>query len=374
VPVPLPAATFAALQHSLEKRWIRLLLLLVCGVFARLPALQGELIWDDQLLVRDNPLIKSPLLIFETFRHHLLLDSFSAHYRPVQNISYAIDYFFWNTGWHGFHMSSVLWHVAGGMLLYLLLETLLKRLASELSTDGASADKNRITSAAAFLVALLWVVHPVHSAAVDYMSGRADSLAFFFGCAAWLLYLRARTTARRPWQIGTYVLAAFSLLLALGSRESACMWVAIFTLHLICFERALTLRAKAAVLGASLVVLLGYGVLRQLPEARATPNPSHGWSASFRGVLMLRALGDYGRLMVFPSNLHMERSLIDGAQVRSHRSWREAVSVEYLSLGGLLVAGALLAGSLRKGAAQPCALSVQHGSSGVTCRSRMSWN
>ena len=25
---------------------------------------------------------------------------------------------------------------------------------------------------------------------------------------------------------------------------------------------------------------------------------------------MLRALGDYGRLMVFPGNLHMERSIL----------------------------------------------------------------
>src|SRR5205814_6269143 len=45
------------------------------------PALQGERIWDDTYLARDNPFIKSPLLILETFRHYLFLDSFSAHYR-----------------------------------------------------------------------------------------------------------------------------------------------------------------------------------------------------------------------------------------------------------------------------------------------------
>ena len=30
-----------------------------------------------------------------------------------------------------------------------------------------------------------------------------------------------------------------------------------------------------------------------------------------RGVLMLRALGDYGRLMVFPSQLHIERTVFE---------------------------------------------------------------
>ena len=58
-------------------------------------------------------------------------------------------------------------------------------------------------SGAAFFFALLWMVHPVHSAAVDYISGRADSLAFFFACAGWLLYLQAREMPRNlaPWRL-----------------------------------------------------------------------------------------------------------------------------------------------------------------------------
>jgi hypothetical protein len=73
-----------------SKQWPRYLFLGAIGFVVRLPALQGQLIWDDAYLARDNPFIKSPLLALEAFRHYLFLDSFSGHYRPVQNRSFGM--------------------------------------------------------------------------------------------------------------------------------------------------------------------------------------------------------------------------------------------------------------------------------------------
>src|ERR1700751_4355117 len=87
----------ASLGRTWKGDWFRSLLLAVVGIVVHAPALQGQRIWDDQYLSHDNPFIKSPLLILETFRHHLFLDSLSLHYRPVQNVSFIFDYFFWNT-------------------------------------------------------------------------------------------------------------------------------------------------------------------------------------------------------------------------------------------------------------------------------------
>src|SRR3954463_15404618 len=96
--------------------WVRCLILFVIGVAVRFPALFGELIWDDASLVRDNPLIKSPLLLLETFRHYLALDGSSTHYRPLQNVFYFFDYLVWNNDPFGFHVSNLLWHVGSGLL------------------------------------------------------------------------------------------------------------------------------------------------------------------------------------------------------------------------------------------------------------------
>src|SRR6184192_2216333 len=92
------AANRSLLQKTgalLQRTWVRCALLALLGFAVHFPSLQGQLIWDDQYLARDNPFIKSPVLILESFRHYLFLDSFSAHYRPVQNITYLVDYFFW---------------------------------------------------------------------------------------------------------------------------------------------------------------------------------------------------------------------------------------------------------------------------------------
>jgi tetratricopeptide (TPR) repeat protein len=330
-------------------------LLVLFGAGVHIPALQGELIWDDLYLARDNPLIKSPVLIVETFRHYLFPDSYAGHYRPLQNISYIFDYLIWNTESYGYHLSSVLWHVGSGVLLYFLLKELLRSLGTQWLAKN-EGDPTQPTSAclstAAFFFALLWIVHPVHSAAVDYISGRADSLAFFFACAGWLLYLQARKMAQTWLRVGTYALAALSGLLMLCSRESGCMWILVFLFYTFCFDNKLILKGKLALLAACLVIAAAYAGLRQLPESRSEAVTPTNYSPTTRAVLMLRSLGDYGRLMVFPSNLHMERSVSDPASLVSGKNWRATIRLEYLSLIGAAVLAVFALGGFWKGPGQ----------------------
>jgi tetratricopeptide (TPR) repeat protein len=56
--------------------------------------------------------------------------------------------------------------------------------------------------------------------------------------------------------------------------------------------------------------------------------------------------------MVFPSNLHVERTLLTRADAGPSEGWRQVIQKEYLSVIGILVAGALLFGSFRMGKAQ----------------------
>ncbi len=67
---------------------------------------------------------------------------------------------------------------------------------------------------------------------------------------------------------------------------------------------------------------------------------------------MARALGDYTRLMIWPSNLHMERTVFDPQSLQNSASWRQKIGVEYLSLLGLIVAVALIVAAARKGPAR----------------------
>src|SRR2546423_14896080 len=232
-----------AIARLLEADWFHCVVFATVAILIHSPALQGQRIWDDAYLAHDNPFIKSPLLIPESFRHYLFLDSLSAHYRPVQNISFIFDYFFWNTDEFGFHLTNVLLHAGSGIVLYFLLRQLFGALifrGARFEVRERAHKRSPWISQAAFLVSMLWMVHPVHSAAVDYISGRADSLAFFFASGAWLLFLTARERTNVIARSACYLLAALSLLLALCSRESACMWVIVFLFHLFAFEKSLS--------------------------------------------------------------------------------------------------------------------------------------
>jgi Tfp pilus assembly protein PilF len=308
------------------------------------------LLWDDIHLVNDNALIKSPALVLEAFRHYLFPDAYAGHYRPIQTISYTFDYFFWNNDPYGYHLSNVLWHVLSGVLLYHLLRRLLESL-SERWRDESFWKRKIGASTTAFFLALLWVVHPVHSAAVDYVSGRADSLAFFFGSAGWLLYLRAQDLSSSWTRRGLLVLAALSALFSLCSRESGALWMLMFLLYLFAFQNKPPLRSKFLTLALCLVVVSIYVGLRQLPEHRSENTTSTSWTPATRGVLMLRALGDYGRLLIFPSQLHIERTILEPAS-RSQASWQSTIGIRGLALGGLVALGALLFGVFHKGVGQ----------------------
>jgi protein O-mannosyl-transferase len=321
---------------TLQRTWLRCAVLCIVGVAARWPALSGQLVWDDTFLTRDNPFIKSPLLILETFRHTLFPEASSGHYRPVQNISYCLDYLIWNNNAFGYHLTNVLLHLTASILLYFLARRLLRAL-----TPHAAG-------IAAFLVALLWSVHPVHSAAVDYISGRADSLAFVFACAAWLCYLRGSAATPVAWKLGFYTASSTAGLLALCSRESAAIWMLLFLVHLFTFGGGTSIRRKVLTLAACVALLGGYASLRQLPPRGATTAIVASQPATTRAVLMLRALGDYGRLLIFPSNLHVERTVhtADGLLV-GH------IGGERLAFVGLVFAAALAYGACRRGKARP---------------------
>jgi len=344
-------AAISKVTQLFSKNIYRCLLLAFVGFFARSPALQGQRIWDDQFLVHENPFIKSPLLILESFRHYLFLDSYSSHYRPVQNISYFFDYLFWNTNEFGFHLTNVLLHVSSGIVLYFLVQQLILSFRFRFSPQRVRQKilaRSPWISQAAFLVAFIWTVHPVHSAAIDYISGRADSLAFLFAGAGWLLFVRAQTTNNRAARVSLCLLAVVSGLLALCSREIALIWILLFSAHLLFIDRSIESRTRVYALVCCLGLILTYVGLRQLPANQPTFPAPTGFSPPVRAVLMARALGDYGRLMVWPSNLYMERSVSDPPHCQSPQAWRDTIGTEYLSILGMIVVVLLFAGCIKK--------------------------
>ena len=316
------------------KPWVAWLICMVAGLLVYAPALSGDLIWDDYYLVRENPFFRSPVFGAEVFRHYLFFDSFSTYYRPLQNWSYMFDYWLWRGDPVGYHLTNILLHSLSGIFLFELLRQLLPGLSA---IPGKDANRH-VVWFMALLIALIWIVHPIHNAAVAYISGRADSLGSFFALLAWLLVRRAGEVRSVAGRVGLGVAAAPVMLLALCSKEIALLWLALFAVHLVAFDRDSAWRVKGVALAGALGVLGAYAFLHALPGARVPVEGGPPLPFDGRFLLMLRALGDYAGLLVWPGRLYMERALSDPAIYGGVASWREHPHYEYLSIAGLLVA------------------------------------
>jgi 4-amino-4-deoxy-L-arabinose transferase-like glycosyltransferase len=128
-------------------------------------------------------------------------------FRPLFILSYIIDSRIWHDRPFGFHLTNVLLHALNSLAIFKLGQ----RLFYDLKLPAKSV------KAATGAAAVLFLVHPSHTEAVTWISGRADLLATLFCLAAlwsYCAYLNARRIA--------YLVLALGLgAMALLAKESA---------------------------------------------------------------------------------------------------------------------------------------------------------
>ena len=141
------------------------ILLAVFAVYAN--ALGGPFIFDDEVLVKNNVTIRSLSDVPKLFRSDLFLKDFTSKpvsnsFRPLQTTSYAIDYRIWKDKAFGYHLTNILLHLLSTLLVFILVRSIYLGVY------------------AAYLAAAIFGVHPVNTACVTYIYGRADIMVGAF--------------------------------------------------------------------------------------------------------------------------------------------------------------------------------------------------
>lgn len=174
-------------------------LLLVIGAFLLLGmlvygrSLRNEFVrWDDGMLIYENPAVReispwSLKRIFTTYDPEL--------YIPLTFITYQIDFKISGVDAWAYHLTSLLLHIANALLVAWLAMLLL--------------GERRI----ALLCGLLFLLHPLHTEAVAWASGRKDVLSTVFFLSSLIAYLRWRDEETRKlyiWSVAFFVLGLMS--------------------------------------------------------------------------------------------------------------------------------------------------------------------
>jgi tetratricopeptide (TPR) repeat protein len=123
--------------------------------------------------------------------------------RPVLNLTFALNYAISGTAVWSYHALNLLIHALAGLALFGVVRRTLSSLIP------------------AFAIALLWVVHPLQTESVTYLSQRAESLMGLFYLLTLYFFIRgaqagdAGTGRRAVW----YALSIVACLLGMGTKE-----------------------------------------------------------------------------------------------------------------------------------------------------------
>ncbi|HEY2905642.1 MAG TPA: tetratricopeptide repeat protein [Vicinamibacterales bacterium] len=130
--------------------------------------------------------------------------------RPFVNLSFAMNYAIGGLDVRVYHLTNIAIHLACALLLFGLVRRTLsgRKIARHLE---ANAD------GLAFTCALIWVLHPLNSEAVDYLTERTESMMALFYLLTLYASVRALAFKHRVfWQ----AVAVASSALGMGCKES----------------------------------------------------------------------------------------------------------------------------------------------------------
>ena len=296
-----------------------LVFFLICAAcfLAYFNSLTNSFIWDDNALIVANPLIRSWQNLGSSFNSDLYLGTNygSNFYRPLQTISYIVDYHFWQLNPLGYHLTNIILQSAVSFLVFLLVFNLLENLPI------------------AAVTGVFFAVSPLNTEAVTYISGRAEMLMGFFVILCLLLFIRSQKEGvKKP--AFFYILSLISFILALLSKESAiflpfviCGYIFYF-IHDRIRERYYFIKRITPFLAISLTYLglrifLFNFITFNIPDLAKVP-----WF--IRLSVLPKIILAYLNLLIFPVNLHMSRQF-------AWQSSLAAISLGLICLGLIII-------------------------------------
>lgn len=139
-------------------------------------SLSNEFVFDDESVIVNNVSIQDlsniPKFFTASEGFHKVI---GRYYRPVVSMSYSIDYSIWGLDPYGFHLTNLIIHIICCLLVFRILSVLFWRY--------------KYRNLFALISTLIFAVHPIHTEAVSWVSGRTDSLVTLFFLSSFLCYI-----------------------------------------------------------------------------------------------------------------------------------------------------------------------------------------
>ncbi len=230
-----------SVARALSFRVLAGVALIIVAVFlAYFPAISGGFIFDDNVLLTNNPLVKSADGWRQFWR------AIEKQVFPISNCTLWIEWRLWGMNPTGYHVTNLILHIIESLLIWLILR--------ELSIPGA------------FWAALIFAIHPVNVESVAWIAQRKGLMAMLFFLLSILWYLKAEMDSSvrqyhfdRPWLNRWYWLSLAAFVLAMLSKGSVAV-LPVLLLGIIWWRQKLIWRDVVRTMPFFLVAIVLTGV------------------------------------------------------------------------------------------------------------------
>lgn len=225
-----------------------------------------------------------------TFNSGGSTDSGGVYYRPVMTVFFSLLYTLFGQQASVFHLIQILIHIANSLLVFLIFKRFFRKHT-------------------AFFLALIFLVHPINTEAVLYISDLQDVLFVFFGGLA--TYLLMRDKLSLPRQGFIFLL----LLLSLLSKESGVAFIFVGLVYILMFARSRLLGYLGGTILTASVYLILRIVVAGIPFGLYQLSPIARISLVERLINMPSIVGYYLKTFIFPMHLAVDQNWINKGDI-----------------------------------------------------------
>lgn len=271
-------------------------LLSILGLLVYGSAIPYPFVHDDIVFIQQNPHItdlkniSSALLAPQETTTSLRLNPY---WRPVLEIFYRLEYVVFGFQSWGYHLVNVIVHILNSILVFRLLMLLSRKFILAVS------------------VAIIFLIHPVQTEAVACIAGVSNLLFCFFSLLCLLFYICITETTIPPSCLGRLFASGLFYFLALLAKEQALTVPLILLGYEGLLNRDTQERWSTKLLRLSpfFIITVGYFMLRQIILGKMLIDIlAYPYEFLLRLKAIPHVLVTYGRILLWPSDLHYFRS------------------------------------------------------------------
>ena len=198
------------------------LCLFVMGFLAYGQTVFYPFVHDDVVFIQKNPNIHDlnnlPAIFLKSDIPRPDFTIVNTYYRPLLEVIYRLEYRFFGAHSQGYHLVNVLLHITNGFLLYFLLFLL------------------KYPKVVAFAVSAFFLIHPVQTESVAYISGISDLTYVFFCLLSFILYVQSAQPHRVRTNLVLYVGSLFFFWIGLLTKEQSVVLPLLIILYECCWK------------------------------------------------------------------------------------------------------------------------------------------